>query len=46
MRLEVVLTEGAEHDIEDLHTYIATYDSLQNADHLLDRLTEVAENLG
>ena len=45
MRLEVVLTEDAEHDLEDLHTYIATYDSLQNADHVLDRLIEVAENL-
>lgn len=45
MRFEVVLTEDAEHDLEDLHTYIATYDSLRNADHVLDRLTEVAENL-
>ena len=45
MRFEVVLTEDAEHDLEDLHTYIATYDSLQNADHVLDRLVEVAENL-
>jgi toxin ParE1/3/4 len=45
MRFEVVLTEDAEHDLEDLHTYIATYDSLQHADHVLDRLIEIAENL-
>lgn len=45
IRFEVVLTEDAEHDLEDLHTYIATYDSLQNADHVLDRLIEIAENL-
>lgn len=42
---EVVLTQDAEHDLEDLYSYIANYDSLQNADRVLDRLTEVAENL-
>lgn len=44
-RLEVVLTQDAEGDLEDLHAYIATYDSLQNADRVLDRLVEVAESL-
>jgi toxin ParE1/3/4 len=44
-RLEVVLTEDAERDLEDLHTYIASYDSLQNAERVLDRLVEVAESL-
>ncbi len=44
-RLEVVLTEDAERDLEGLHSYIATYDSLQNAEHVLDRLVEVAESL-
>lgn len=45
MRFEVVLTEDAEHDLEDLHRYIATYDSLENADRVLERLLRVAENL-
>jgi toxin ParE1/3/4 len=45
MRFEVVLTEDAEHDLEDLHSYVATYDSPKNADHVLDRLLEIAEGL-
>ena len=45
MRLEVLLTEGAEHDLEDIYGYIAEFDSPQNADYVLDRLREVAESL-
>jgi toxin ParE1/3/4 len=44
-RFEVVLTQDAERDLDDLHSYIATYDSLKNADRVLDRLLEVAESL-
>lgn len=44
-RFEVVLTQDAERDLDDLHSYIATYDSLENADRVLDRLLEVAESL-
>lgn len=44
-RFEVLLTQDAERDLEDLHSYIATYDSLENADRVLDRLLEVAESL-
>ncbi|HET7923692.1 MAG TPA: type II toxin-antitoxin system RelE/ParE family toxin [Rhodanobacteraceae bacterium] len=44
-RFEVVLTRDAERDLDDLHSYIATYDSLENADRVLDRLLEVAETL-
>ena len=44
-RLEVLLTQDAERDLDDLHSYIATYDSLENADRVLDRLLEVAESL-
>ena len=40
-RFEVVLTQDAERDLDDLHSYIATYDSLENA----DRVLEVAEGL-
>ena len=45
MRFEVVLTPDAERDLEDIHSYIATYDSVENADRVLDRLLEVAESL-
>jgi toxin ParE1/3/4 len=45
MRFEVVLTQDAERDLDDLHSYIATHDSLENADRVLDRLLEVAESL-
>jgi len=45
MRVEVLLTENAERDLEDIHSYIAQFDSPKNADHVLDRLLEVAETL-
>jgi toxin ParE1/3/4 len=45
MRLEVLLTEDAEQDLEELYSYIAKFDSVKNAEHVLDRLLEVTENL-
>ena len=45
MRYKVLLTAGAESDLDDLHRYIAEYDSPNNADTLLDRLMGVAESL-
>jgi toxin ParE1/3/4 len=45
MRYKVLLTAGAESDLEDLHSYIAEYDSPNSADYVLDRLMEVAERL-
>lgn len=45
MRREVVLTEDAERDLEDLYSYIAEFDSPKNADYVLDRLLKVAESL-
>lgn len=45
MRHEVLLTEDAEQDLEDLYAYIAKFDSSKNADHVLERLLEVAESL-
>jgi toxin ParE1/3/4 len=45
MRLEVLLTEDAERDLEDIHSYVAEYDSRQKADYVLDRLLEVSESL-
>lgn len=42
---EVLLTEGAEQDLEAIHNYIAEFDSVANAGDVLDRLMEVAEKL-
>lgn len=45
MRYEVLLTEDAEQDLEDLYAYIAKFDSPKSADYVLDRLLEVADSL-
>ena len=45
MRYEVLLTEGAERDLEELHDYIAEFDSPKSAERVLDRLLAVAETL-
>ncbi len=42
---EVLLTAGAEQDLESIYDYIAEFDSRANADHVLDRLLEVVESL-
>ncbi|ODV03126.1 MAG: plasmid stabilization protein [Rubrivivax sp. SCN 70-15] len=44
-RYEVLLTQGAEQDLESIHDYIAEFDSVANANHVLDRLMEVVEGL-
>src|SRR5512146_3084410 len=45
MRFEVLLTDDAERGLEDIYTYIAEHDSPEKADHVLDRLVEVADDL-
>jgi toxin ParE1/3/4 len=45
MRYKVLLTAGAENDLEDLHRHIAEHDSPGSADYVLDKLMEVAESL-
>lgn len=42
---EVLLTEGAEQDLESIHDYIARFDCMANADRVLDRLMEIVEKL-
>jgi toxin ParE1/3/4 len=42
---QVVLTEDAERDQEDVFTYIAQHDSRQSAERVLSQLLEVAESL-
>jgi toxin ParE1/3/4 len=41
----VLLTQGAEQDIEAIHDYIAEFDDPANADYVLDQLTVTAEKL-
>ncbi len=42
---EVLLTEGAERDLEAIYDYIAEFDSAANADSVLYQLLEVTETL-
>lgn len=35
-RFEVLLTEGAEQDLESIHDYIAAFDCVANANYVLD----------
>jgi toxin ParE1/3/4 len=44
-RYEVLLTQGAEHDLEALHDYICDFDSVANANHVLDRLMQLVQGL-
>ncbi len=39
----MVLTQGAEKDLEEVHDYIAEFDSATNAARVLDRLLDAAE---
>jgi toxin ParE1/3/4 len=45
MRYEVLLTESAERDLEEIYGYIAEFDSPNSADYVLDRLLEVTQSL-
>lgn len=44
-KYSVLLTEGAEQDLEAIHDYIAEFDDPAKADHVLDRLVATAEQL-
>jgi toxin ParE1/3/4 len=44
-RYSVLLTKGAEQDLEAIYDYIAEFDAPANADHGLDRLMARAEQL-
>ena len=37
-KFEVLLTKGAEQDLESIHDFICEYDSVANANHVLDEL--------
>ena len=38
---QVLLTGGAEDDLESIYDYIAQYNCVSNADHVLDQVLEV-----
>jgi toxin ParE1/3/4 len=44
-KFEVLLTEGAEQDLEAIHDYIADFDCVANANYVLDQLMAVVDGL-
>ena len=45
MRYQVLLTEDAQRDLEEIHDYITEFDTPANADHVLNRVLKVVESL-
>ena len=45
MKFRVLLTAGAERDLEEICDHIAESDSKASADYVLDRLMEVVDDL-
>lgn len=45
MSFQVVITEDAENDLEDIVAYIAKHDSARAAQHVLSRILEIADSL-
>jgi toxin ParE1/3/4 len=45
MRFEVLLTDDANRDLEDIYSYVADHDAPGKAEDLLDRIEEVIESL-
>ena len=44
-KFDVLLTEGAEQDLEAIHDHISEFDCVANANHVLDELMAVVESL-
>ncbi len=44
-KFEVLLTEGAEQDLEAIHDYISEFDCVANANCVLDELIHAVESL-
>jgi len=45
MRYQVLLTAGAERDLEEIYDYIAEFDLQTSADYVLDQLMKVTKSL-
>jgi toxin ParE1/3/4 len=44
-KFEVLLTQGAEQDLEAIYDYICEFDCVAKANNVLDALMDVVENL-
>lgn len=44
-RFEVLLTQGAEQDLEAIHDYICEFDCVASANYVLDAVMGIVENL-
>lgn len=44
-RFEVLLTGGAERDLEAIHDYLSEFDCVAKANYVLDELMDVVESL-
>ncbi|WP_201752208.1 type II toxin-antitoxin system RelE/ParE family toxin [Microvirga arsenatis] len=44
-KFEVLLTKGAEQDLESIHDYIAEFDFVGSANRVLDGLMKAVESL-
>ncbi len=44
-KFDVLLTAGAEQDLEAIHDYISAFDCVANANNVLDELLNVVERL-
>ena len=42
---EVLLTEGAEQDLEAIHGYLSEFDCVANGNYVLDELIKIVESL-
>ena len=45
IKYEVLRTERAQQDLESIYDYIAEFDSVANANYVLDQLMEAVESL-
>ncbi len=45
MRYEVLLTEDANRDLEDIYSYVVEHDTPGKAEDLLNRIADVVESL-
>jgi toxin ParE1/3/4 len=45
MSFEVVISDDAERDLEDLYRYIAAHDSIENAERVLSAIADVGAAL-
>lgn len=44
-KFEILLTEGAEQDLEAIYDYISEFDCVANTNYVLDELMNIVENL-